>query len=141
MTISLVTKGMITSFKTSSSFTSGEIQIEANRWQMITVPVKFGYFDTIEGILKSSETVRSTIYNYVVQQLETVYSDDIENLITVINAYVGDNDFFYNYVPGFTSEGSIHNFNLVYEDGTMNEIVPFWIKSKVTFDMTLLWKF
>jgi len=139
MTIPLVTKGMIVPKQTSITPGLSEIEIEANRWQMVAIPVKYGYFDTVSGEVKSSTTVRAKIYNYVVLQLETIYSDDFENLVEIINTYIGDNDFFYNYVPGFTPENSEHNFPLVFEDGTRQEIVPFWIKSKVAFNMILKW--
>ena len=138
MTVQLATKGMIS--PRNRAFMEGEIQLEANKWQMVTIPVKFGYFDVTEERLKTSKTIRSTVYNYVVQQLETVYNEPIYNLVEVINTYIGDNNFFYNYVPGLTSENSSHNFNLVYMDNDRNEIVPFWIKSKTTFDMVLKWK-
>ena len=140
MTIPLVTKGMIVPpVSTSTIATSGSIEIEPNRWQMISIPVKFGYFDTIDEEIKVSGSVRSTIYNYVVTQLETLYSDSIENLVEVINTYVGDNDYFYNYVPGFTPVASEHNFPLTYIDGSRDEITPFWIKSKVGFNMVINW--
>ena len=140
MTIPLVTKGMIVPTSSSSTIaTSGSIEIESNRWQMISIPVKYGYFDTVNEEIKISDSVRSTIYNYVVTQLETLYSDNIENLVEVINTYVGDNDYFYNYVPGFTPIASEHNFPLTYIDGIRDEIVPFWIKSKVGYNMVLEW--
>lgn len=138
MTISLATKGMIVPRKTK--FLEGEVEIEPNRWQLIAIPVKFGYYDATENTIKSSSTTRATIYNYVVQQLESTYTDNIENLIEVINTYVGDKNYFWNYVPGFTPEGSEHNFKLIYEDGSREEIVPFWIKSKVAYNMVLEWR-
>ena len=58
MSIQLVTKGMIS--PRNKAFMSGEIEIEAERWQMITIPVKFGYFDVTEENLKSSTTVYSS---------------------------------------------------------------------------------
>jgi len=138
MTIPLVTKGMISPRK--GGLLEGEIEIEPDRWQLISLPVKYGYYNIIDNEIKRSKTVRATIYNYVVTQLETVYSDDIENLIGVVNTYIGDNNFFWNYVPGFTPEESEHNFKLIYDDGPREEIVPFWIRSKVNYNMIIKWR-
>lgn len=138
MTIPLVTKGMIV--PKNKGFISGEIEIEPNRWQMIALPVKYGYYDETTHEVKSSDTIRATIYNYVVKQLETIYNDSIENLVEVINTFIGDDNYFLNYVPGFTPVNSIHNFNLIYEDGAREEIVPFWIKSKTNYNMVIQWR-
>jgi len=138
MTVSLVTKGMIVPKVPTANF-QGEIDIEPNRWQMIAIPTKYGYFDTTIGEVVRSNTI-ATIYNYVALQLQTVYGSNIENLIEVINAYIGDNNFFYNYIPGFTPENSQHNFQLVYDDDGILEITPFWIKSKVPYNMIIKWK-
>lgn len=138
MTIPLVTKGMIVPRKRGAI--EGEIEIEPDRWQMIAVPVKYGYYDETTNEVKRSSTTRATIYNYVVTQLEDIYGDNIENLVEVINTFIGDNNYFFNYVPGFTPVDSIHNFNLVYDDGAREEIVPFWIKSKVNYNMVIQWR-
>jgi len=138
MTISLATKGVIT--PKYKSFNEGEIEIEPNRWQMVAIPAQFGYFDVTDSEIKSSSSVIATIYNYVVLQLETIYNDDIENLIEVINAYVGEKNYFFNYIPGFTPESSEHNFQLIYSDDHMLEITPFWVKSKVNYNMIIKWR-
>ncbi len=136
----LATRGMIVPVQRDLGYGGlSEIEIEPNVWQLVAIPVKYGFYNIIEEKVESSQTVRAKIYNYVVQQLETEYSDTIQNLVEIINAYIGDNNFFYNYVPGLTGETSAHNFPLIYEDGSRQEITPFWIKSKVSYNMVIKW--
>jgi len=90
MTISLATKGMIASQKVLE----GKIEIEPDRWQLISIPVKYGYYDIANNKLMRSKTIRATIYNYVVTQLESVYGNEIKNLIRVINSYNSDSKNF-----------------------------------------------
>jgi len=136
MTISLATKGMIASQKVLE----GKIEIEPDRWQLISIPVKYGYYDIANNKLMRSKTIRATIYNYVVTQLESVYGNEIKNLIRVINSYNSDSKNFWNYVPGITPENSVHNFKLIYDDGDIEEVMPFWIRSKVDYNMILKWR-
>lgn len=137
MTISLATKGVITP---KSTFYQGEIEIEPQKWQMIAIPVKYGYYDIVENTIKNSTTIRAKIYNYVIQQLEAVYNTQSENLIESINTHIGDSGYYWNYIPNFTPEASEHNFPLIYVDNSREEIVPFWIKTKVDFDLILKWR-
>lgn len=117
---------------------SGLIEVEADVWQLCAIPMTTGYWDkTLHKIIKD-KNVKSTIKNIVIDQIEDIYGTDAKNLIKVINGYTGDENQFRNYVPGFTKDTSIHNFQLVYTDADMDvpdgitkfEISGFWIKAK-----------
>ena len=108
----------------------GSIQLEYG-WQLIAIPVEYGYYDTTTSGLVHDDTTRAKVKNYVVDQLEGLYGDieNIEDIMEVANTYIGDNQFFWNYVVGSTPESSPHNFQLVYTDDTIHqEISGFWIK-------------
>jgi len=125
---------------------SGEIEIEANKWQLVAMPLENNIWDTSSHDFVSSNE-KSTIYNCVVIQLEDRYNTQAKDLFKVANAYFGDIDKFYNYIPGIVSETSEHNFPLVYIDEdddvqnnkTKKEITGFWIKAK-DMNFTIKWK-
>lgn len=124
---------------------SGSIEIEANKWQLCSIPVMGGEWNN-GGF--SNITVTSTFYNYVVKQLEEKYNTSIGNLIEVANTKTGDSLFFYNYIPNVTTPESEHNFQLIYTDADndagdnkiKHEITGFWIKSKANFPLIIDWE-
>jgi hypothetical protein len=63
----------------------------------------------------------------------------VQSYIKVVNTYIGDNNYFYNYIPGVTNPLSTHNFPLAYLDGDRVEYVAFWIKSIHTSDIIIKW--
>ena len=107
---------------------SGSIELEYG-WNLIAVPVEYGYYTTASGLVHD-ETTRAKVENYIVDQIEDLYATatGIENVVEVCNTYIGDNQFFWNYTVGSTPESSPHNFQLVYDDGVHREISGFWIK-------------
>ena len=116
----------------------GEIEIEAGRWQLISIPVRYGYWnDAVSpGQLVHDGSTIARVENYVVKQLEDKYGSGV---VSSLNTYYGDNNFFYNFIPGTTSPASPHNFELTFMDGTRSEVSGFWIKSEYGSSMILEW--
>ena len=118
---------------------SGTIQIEADRWQMLTVPVMFGYWDsTNHQLIHDGQTV-STIKNYVLDQIADTMNSPAENFIKSVHTYIGDNNYYWNYYPSITNPLSVHNFPLAYLDGERVEYVAFWIRSIHNSDIIIKW--
>jgi len=117
---------------------SGVVEVEANVWQLIAIPQTTGYWDNINHIIRKDSTVRSTIKNIVIDQIEDIYGVPASDLIKVANCYFGNNNAFLNYIPGLTKDTSVNNFPLVYTDNNMDvndgitkfEVTGFWIKAK-----------
>jgi len=114
---------------------TGYIQIEQG-WQLISIPIEFGYWDNSAHKHVHDGTTQAKFKNYVLDQIEDIYGT---GRIEVANTYTGDNQFFYSYVCGSTPDSSPHNFSLVYEDSTYKEITGFWIKSLFGGTMMLEW--
>jgi hypothetical protein len=116
----------------------GEIQIESGKWQLIAIPVRFGYWDdsVSPGQLVHDGTTVAKINEYVIKQLEDKYGTGV---VSSANTYHGDVDAFYNFIPGTTNPASPHNFQLTYMDSSRPEVSGFWIKSEHTSDMILEW--
>lgn len=73
---------------------SGEIQIEPERWQMITVPVIYGYWDsTNHQLIHDGQTI-ARIKNYVLDQIADVMGSSVENFIFINNDIRINNYFF-----------------------------------------------
>jgi hypothetical protein len=123
----------------TSSIYVGEIQIESDRWQLITVPVIYGYWDTSNHVLVHDGVTIARVKNYVLDQIEDIMGNPVQSYIKVVNTYIGDNNYFYNYIPGVTNPLSTHNFPLAYLDGDRVEYVAFWIKSIHTSDIIIKW--
>lgn len=117
----------------------GCITIEKNRWQLIAIPIKFGYWSQTQSKLVHDDVTIARVKNYVIDQIDDIESGNVEDLIEVCNAYIGDKNFFYNYVVGKTNEGSTHNFELSYQDEECLEVTGFWIKSIADHDITISW--
>ena len=116
----------------STSFSSAQkgaiIEIEKG-WQLLSIPIKNGYFDKDKKVLVHKTEVLANIQNYILDQIESVYGIQASEYISIANTYTGDNQFFYNYIPGVTNPLSTNNFNFVYDDNGNEEYVGFWIKS------------
>ncbi len=110
---------------------AGTIQIEPERWHLLAIPIKYGYWDNTTHKLVHDSITIARIKNYVMDQLEDIYSTPPETLIEVANSYPGDRNAFFNYVPGLTNPTSEHNFPLINIDldGPYGETAGFWIKS------------
>lgn len=114
---------------------AGSIQIEVG-WQLITIPIEYGYWDTtITGHVHDGVT-RAKFENYVYDQ---IYQTVGSGMVEVANAYFGDANKFYSYVVGSTHTASEHNFQLIYDDGIHREISGFWIKSTAAAPFIIYW--
>jgi len=102
----------------------GSIQLEFG-WQLIAIPVMYGYWDDTANEHVHDEFTVAKYENYVQDQIEDLYGAGI---VEVANTYTGDQQAFFSYVVGSTPTSSPHNFNMVYTDGPNQEISGFWIK-------------
>jgi len=102
----------------------GSIQLEYG-WQLVAVPVEYGYWDSTAHEHVHDNATRAQFKNYVLDQIEDLYGPGI---VEVANTYTGDNQFFWSYVVGVTPDSSPHNFQMIYDDGVHREISGFWIK-------------
>ena len=102
----------------------GSIQLESG-WQLIAIPIMYGYWDDITSEHVHDDVTVAKYENYVQAQIDDLYGPDI---IEVANTYTGDQQAFWSYVVGSTPTSSPHNFQMVYGDGIHQEISGFWIK-------------
>lgn len=116
-------------------FGYGSIQIEQG-WQLISVPVQFGYWNPITHRLVHDDITEAKFKNYILDQIIDLYGP---GQVEVANTYTGDQQAFFSYVVGSTPDSSPHNFKLVYQDGTSFEIAGFWIKSLNANPMIITW--
>jgi hypothetical protein len=116
---------------------SGVTEFEANVWQLVAVPMTTGYWSKNKHKIIKDSSVKSTVKNVIIDQIEDVYGEPAKNYIKVFNAYFGDRNQFSNYIPGFTKDTSVNNFRLVYTDDdedvqdgiTKFEVTGFWVKT------------
>ena len=116
---------------------SGLIEVDPDRWQIIAIPMEYGFWDKTQSKIVNDGVTRSKFLNVVIDQIEDVYNVPASDLMIVANAYIGSINQFYNFVPGLVTESSVHNFPLVYldddfltGDNIKKEITGFWIKAK-----------
>jgi len=103
---------------------SGSLELE-NSWQLVSIPIQYGYWDsTTHRHIHDGVTI-AKFKNYVLDQITDLYGI---NIVEVANTFTGDAQIFYSYVVGSTPESSPHNFLLCYEDGVNKEFSGFWIK-------------
>jgi hypothetical protein len=107
----------------------GSIELEYG-WQLIAIPIMYGYWDDTAHEHVHDETTTAKFENYVLDQIEDLYAtvSGIETIVEVANTYTGDAQEFWSYVVGSTPTSSHHNFQMVYTDGANQEISGFWIK-------------
>jgi hypothetical protein len=102
----------------------GSIELETG-WQLIAIPIKYGYWSDTTHEHVHDDTTTAKFKNYVLDQITDLYGSDV---VEVANTYTGDQQAFYSYVVGSTPESSSNNFQLVYTDGYNQEVSGFWIK-------------
>jgi hypothetical protein len=113
----------------------GSIQLEPG-WQLISIPVRYGYWSSSTHEHVHDDTTTAKFKNYVLDQIEDLYGP---GNVEVANTYPGDLQDFLSYVYGSTPPTSPHNFQLVYEDGPHLEISGFWIKMTTTSGIIITW--
>lgn len=118
---------------------SGIIEVEPNRWQLVSIPIKYGYWDSNLHKHIHDDVTIARIKNYVVDQIEDVYGVDANTMVEVFNTYFGDVNKYYNFIPNVTDPLSIHNFELGYQDTNDTEYTGFWIKSVYDSVFLITW--
>lgn len=113
----------------------GYIQLETG-WQIIATPVLYGYWDDTTHTHVHDNVTTAKFENYIYDQIVDLYGS---GKIEVATTFLGDNQFFWGYIPGITPSTSPHNFQLVYIDGSYQEIAGYWIKSLHSTTMTIQW--
>jgi hypothetical protein len=113
----------------------GTIQLEPS-WQLISIPVDYGYWDSVNHVHVHDDVTVAKFKNYVLDQIEDLYGT---GNVEVANTYTGDAQAFYSYVVGSTPESSFHNFQLIYDDSGNREIAGFWIKMTTTSGVVITW--
>jgi len=117
----------IVSFESGSNCDgSGQIRLNNNVWQLISVPVR-----------------NKAVNEYFLQKVDDLiktYDDEksVQDVVEVVNAYPGQINKFLSFIPGITSSTSEHNFPLVMSDGgdNINEVLGFWVKVKDYYPIT-----
>jgi len=114
----------------SGVVTGGYIDIEPG-FQMISIPITHGYWDTTTSGHIHTTSIPATVYNYIVQQAEYVYGVPGEDMIEVFTTLIGGSSIYYNFTVGVIDPGSYHNFQLAYYDLEADdyEYTGFFIKS------------
>jgi len=120
----IITRGYGPCSATSSGICSGYVELEGG-WQLIAMPVKYGYWSSIEHKHVHDNVTLAKFENYILDQITDKYGTGI---VEVANTFTGDAQMFYSYVVGVTPIDSIHNFKLMYTDTTGDEVTGFWIK-------------
>ena len=113
----------------------GSIELEPG-WQLVSIPIKFGYWNDSTHTFVHDGTTVAKFSNYVLSQIEDLYGT---GKVEVANTYTGDAQAFFSFVPGITPDSSPNNFQLVYTDGSNDEISGFWLKSLHSTTMTIDW--
>lgn len=113
----------------------GSIQLEPG-WQLISIPIRYGYWDDTTHEHVHDDVTVAKFENYVLDQIDDLYGP---GLVEVANTYPGDLQAFLSYVAGSTPTTSPHNFQMVYADGPHYEISGFWIKTTTTSGIVITW--
>jgi hypothetical protein len=113
----------------------GSIQLEPG-WQLISIPIRYGYWDAVAHEHVHDDTTVAKFENYVMDQIDDLYGT---GNVEVANTYPGDLQAFLSYVVGSTPTSSPHNFQMVYADGSHLEISGFWVKMTTTSGIVITW--
>lgn len=125
---------------TSSGITGGVIEIETG-FQLISAPVRWGYWDSTTHTHVHDGTTPATVYNYIIEQIEDIYSVSGDTMVEVFNTLIGGQGNYWNFVVGVTNPGSPHNFKLAYIDSDIGDVeyTGFFIKSIHSTSFTIQW--
>ena len=125
---------------TSSGIDGGYIDIEPG-FQMISIPITYGFWNSTTHEHVHDGTTIATVYNYIVQQIEDIYGVNGDTMIEVFNTLVGGQGNYWNFVTGVTNPASPHNFQLAYLDPGAGgyEYTGFFIKSIYFTNFTIQW--
>jgi hypothetical protein len=116
--------------------TYNTINIEPG-WQMITVPVVYGYWDISTHEHVYDENVIARIKNYIFDQIEDLYGSASDK-IAIYKTYIGDTQKYYNYIGGVTPDDNENNFPLAWIDDSDNvEYTSFWVYNTTDDTITI----
>lgn len=116
----------------------GDVVIEPG-WQLLCIPIQYGYWDVITHQHIHDGFTQATIYNYIVEQIEDTFAVQANTMVEVFNTYYGDENRYFNFIPNMTDPLSEHNFDLVYVSGVNLEYTGFWVNSIHPVSFTLIW--
>ena len=115
-------------FDSASGLTGeGQIKLNNNVWQLISIPVKGKNIN--DYFLAEVETKLNALATTAAHP--SAGSLTAADAIEVVNAYPGDLNSFLSFIPGVTNPASVNNFNLVRNDGVnIDEVAGFWVKMR-----------
>lgn len=124
----------------SGVISGGYIDIEPG-FQMISIPVTHGFWDTTSSGHVHTTSIPATVYNYIVQQVEHIYGVPGEDMIEVFNTLIGGSPIYFNFQVGVTNPLDTHNFKLAYYDSEADdyEYTGFFIKSIHSSSFRIQW--
>lgn len=124
----------------ASGIAGATIDVEPG-FQMISVPITHGYWDSTTHQHVHDDVTIATVYNYIIQQIEDIYSVDGDTMIEIFNTLVGGQGNYWNFVTGVTNPASPHNFQLAYYDPGASgyEYIGFFVKSIHSTSFTIQW--
>lgn len=119
----------------------GTIEIEPGGFQMIAIPVVYGWWDSTSHEHIHDGTTVATVNNYVVDQIEDVYGVQANTMVEVFNTLIGGQGNYWNFVPNLTNPASPHNFQLSYYDpgAKSQEVTGFFVKSVHPTTFKIVW--
>ena len=125
---------------TVSGVAGGYIDVEQS-WQMLSLPVKFGWWNSVTHKHVHDDITPATVYNYIIVQIEDIYGVNCNTMLEVCNSLVGGQGNYWNFVPGVINPLSPHNFQLSYLDPNVGdyEYTGFFIKSIHSTSFTIQW--
>lgn len=125
---------------TDTCIGSGVIEIEPG-FQIISIPITYGYWSTTEHALVHDDTTIATVYNYVVTQIEDIYGVDVNTMVEFFNTLIGGQGYYFNFFPNQTNPLLEHNFRLSYLDIDTGhqEITGFYVYSIHPDTFTIQW--
>ena len=63
----------------------------------------------------------------MLDQIAYKMGSQAETYVEIVNCFIGDENSFRSFIPGFTNPASSQNFPLAIADGPNKEFVPFWL--------------
>jgi len=142
---SLVTKGMICPviIGDTTGGLYGTILINPDRWQLVSLPVETGYWDTTSSSIIDDGITIAKVNNYIIAQIQDKYvmgGETIGDYIEIINTYPGTLNAFLTWNSASPPpDSSPNNFQMMYEDGSHREYSGIWIKSVSSDPLVIEW--
>lgn len=126
---------------TTPTLMTGQITIKPGVWQMISIPARYGEYNTTTHALENLGNV-AKVSSYVVDQLWDLAGQPATKaeVVEVCKAYVGDLNRNLIFVPEVTPADDEGNFPLMRTPSGDPEVVTaFWVLSAWNAPLTLDW--